>query len=231
MFTFMFWSFCLCVLSDGARAHSYDQSQSGDFNVQVDLKDLHIIALIKDGKEEYVDYDYAYDYSEMTIKPQNGTTPKPLNVTNSNVNSTTVEKLNTTEAVPLDTTTAAAVLNSSYAEAEAPATVAPAPAAATVAPAPAVTTAAPAPADISTTAAPETVSLGNHTDSSIVNIVQTNSTASNASLPGCKKGFVMNQKGDCELKLPNAGNALLKLVKLSQKLKLRREKRRSTARG
>lgn len=54
MFTFMFWSFCLCVLSDGARAHSYDQSQSGDFNVQVDLKDLHIIALMKDGKEEYV---------------------------------------------------------------------------------------------------------------------------------------------------------------------------------
>lgn len=45
----------MCVmLAEYADAASFDQSQSGNLNVQVDLKDLHIIALMKGGKEEYV---------------------------------------------------------------------------------------------------------------------------------------------------------------------------------
>lgn len=35
-------------------ASTFDQRQTGDLNVQVDLKDLRIIALMKDTKEEYV---------------------------------------------------------------------------------------------------------------------------------------------------------------------------------
>lgn len=47
--------FLLCsLLTNYAESASYDQRQTGNLNVQVDLKDIHIIALMKGGKEEYV---------------------------------------------------------------------------------------------------------------------------------------------------------------------------------
>ncbi|KAL0842142.1 hypothetical protein ABMA28_014318 [Loxostege sticticalis] len=105
----MFFKICFVLyyvaLEFASAASTYDQSQTGNLNVQIDLKDLQIIALTKNTKEEYVDYDYAYDYSEMTIKPQNGTTQKPLNATSST--SADVLKDNTTIAttVFVETTT------------------------------------------------------------------------------------------------------------------------------
>lgn len=46
----MFWA----LLSGDAVCKSiYDQSQTGEFNVQVDLKDLEIIALLNGNREEY----------------------------------------------------------------------------------------------------------------------------------------------------------------------------------
>ncbi|GBP56417.1 hypothetical protein EVAR_90088_1 [Eumeta japonica] len=68
--------------ANGFQRPVIDQSQTGELNVHINLKDLHILALLKGRTEEYVDYDYAYDYSEMTIKPNNSTTPKPANVSN-----------------------------------------------------------------------------------------------------------------------------------------------------
>ncbi|XP_028156632.1 uncharacterized protein LOC114350155 isoform X1 [Ostrinia furnacalis] len=94
------------VATEFASAASiYDQSQTGDINVQIDLKDLQIIALTKSTKEEYVDYDYAYDYSEMTIKPQNGTTQKPLNVTSSTGADVLKDNTTISTTVYADTTT------------------------------------------------------------------------------------------------------------------------------
>ncbi|CAK1581842.1 unnamed protein product [Parnassius mnemosyne] len=175
---------------------SYDQSQTGELNVQVDLKDIQIIALMKDGKEEYVDYDYAYDYSEMTIKPQNRTTPKPLQVYNGTSAVTDSVRDNTTigETVFAENTTVAASIKTSsetwnttiyeY-----------------------------------TTTSRSTVVTENETIISEKN----NVTSTTESTSSCKKGFVLNHKGECERKVQGTGNALLKLVKLSQKLKLRRE--------
>ncbi|XP_018562691.1 uncharacterized protein LOC108904566 [Anoplophora glabripennis] len=46
----------------------YDQKQTGDYNIQLHLKDFQIIALLGD---DYFggDYDYNYDYSDFTLKP------------------------------------------------------------------------------------------------------------------------------------------------------------------
>ncbi|KAI5637950.1 hypothetical protein NE865_09325 [Phthorimaea operculella] len=196
---------CSCVVGYVSSAATYDQRQTGALNVQVDLKDLRIFALMKGGKEEYVDYDYAYDYSEMTIKPQNGTTPKPLNGTTVadtiNDNSTAVGiteqtildiKTNSSQSLEAGEETSKNPINETSTTTKTFETV---------------TTAA--------TEMPNTWSTKEATTA-----VPRPTTAS-----GCKKGFVMNQKGDCELKMQGAGNALLKLVKLSQKLKLRRENR------
>lgn len=45
---------CYAVLEIASAASVYDQSQTGNLNVQIDLKDLQVIALTKSGKEEYV---------------------------------------------------------------------------------------------------------------------------------------------------------------------------------
>ncbi|XP_033226136.1 uncharacterized protein LOC117178776 [Belonocnema kinseyi] len=48
----------------------YDQRQEGDVNVQIDLKDVKIIALLNsDVFDDYTNYDYAYDYADFTVKP------------------------------------------------------------------------------------------------------------------------------------------------------------------
>lgn len=85
---------------------TYDQQQTGDLNVQVHLKDIQIVALLDSSylgeygvnfiRDKYTctvkhvgwqqtdfslfqDYDYAYDYSDFTIKPitPHATTAKP----------------------------------------------------------------------------------------------------------------------------------------------------------
>ncbi|XP_038215355.1 uncharacterized protein LOC119834908 [Zerene cesonia] len=178
----------------------FDQSQSGNLNVQVDLKDLQIIALLKGGKEEYVDYDYAYDYNEMTIKPQNRTTPRPLN--------------GTTLAESDAGTSSKATITPVYNEQTEFSTKVP------------ITDLSNGPTDVtvidySTT---EKYNVQVSTEKLIpVNKNETLTLNTTTNSTKCKKGFVLNYKGDCELKLQSSGNALLKLVKLSQKLKLRRE--------
>lgn len=58
----------------------------------------------------FQDYDYAYDYSEMTIKPQHGSKPKP-NVT-STVMATPVT--NITSSIPIiEHTSEVGVINAS----------------------------------------------------------------------------------------------------------------------
>ncbi|XP_063531833.1 uncharacterized protein LOC134742547 [Cydia strobilella] len=189
------------ILSTYVDSASFDQRQTGNLNVQVDLKDIQIIALMKGGKEEYVDYDYAYDYSEMTIRPENGsTTPRPLNAT------TDAENDSTTTAFNLSTE---AIKNDTWLSAE--------------------TTQAPTASQQDTSSFTEkssevfaTASTPPSPNDKNITVIQ---TASNST--ECKKGFMLNLKGDCELKLQGTGNALLKLVKLSQRLKLKRENRRN----
>ncbi|XP_013182405.1 PREDICTED: uncharacterized protein LOC106128526 isoform X1 [Papilio xuthus] len=178
---------------------SYDQRQTGEFNVQVDVKDVQIIALMKGGKEEYVDYDYAYDYSEMTIKPQNRTTPKPTTTNGTSA---------TTDSIRDKTTIATTVLVER-----------------TISPSNISETFKTTLADVTTIKS--TVEISNVTESATTNKKNV-TTTSEPTITGCKKGFVLNQKGECELKLQGTGNALLKLVKLSQKLKLRRENKSKT---
>nr|XP_023020290.1 uncharacterized protein LOC111508888 [Leptinotarsa decemlineata] len=77
---------CLCLVSllivipsDGAPKskksdhHSphtlYDQKQTGDYNIQLHLKDFQIIAVLSDEASSLGDYDYDYDYSDFTVKP------------------------------------------------------------------------------------------------------------------------------------------------------------------
>ncbi|XP_012234017.1 uncharacterized protein [Linepithema humile] len=53
-------------------ARVYDQRQTGDLNVQIELKDLQVVALLdSELLEDYTDYDYFYDYADFTIKPSN----------------------------------------------------------------------------------------------------------------------------------------------------------------
>ncbi|XP_072944074.1 uncharacterized protein [Epargyreus clarus] len=189
----------------------FDQSQSGDLNVQVDLKGLHIIALMKGGKEEYVDYDYAYDYSDMTIKPQNRTTPRPLNVTSTTVEPDAVkDNVTITTTVILEATTPTQAFESTGVTQNQ-----------TI--------------DNENSTVKNKVTTYNATDSPVLirdtTVATTSFVSSNTTTTptSCKKGFVINSKGDCELQLQGAGNALLKLVKLSQKMKLRRENKSDNA--
>lgn len=54
MCTKMLLLLCPLISTFANSASTFDQRQTGDLNVQVDLKDLRIIALMKDTKEEYV---------------------------------------------------------------------------------------------------------------------------------------------------------------------------------
>ncbi|XP_011689964.1 PREDICTED: uncharacterized protein LOC105451291 [Wasmannia auropunctata] len=50
----------------------YDQRQTGDTNVQIELKDVQVIALLNSELlDDYTDYDYFYDYADFTVKPGN----------------------------------------------------------------------------------------------------------------------------------------------------------------
>ncbi|XP_030759324.1 uncharacterized protein LOC115884785 [Sitophilus oryzae] len=76
----------------------YDQKQTGDFNLQVHLKDLQIIAIVGD-EALGGDYDYAYDDSDFTIKPPH----KPSTSTTTTSKPTTTS---TTTTTTTSTTTA-----------------------------------------------------------------------------------------------------------------------------
>ncbi|KAK5644723.1 hypothetical protein RI129_006023 [Pyrocoelia pectoralis] len=54
---------------------TFDQKQTGDYNVQVHLKDFHIFAVLGDDSWGSLgDYDYNYDYSDLTVKPTGSST-------------------------------------------------------------------------------------------------------------------------------------------------------------
>ncbi|KAJ8681221.1 hypothetical protein QAD02_017008 [Eretmocerus hayati] len=61
---------------------SFDQRQDGNVNVQIDLKDVRVVALIdSDAFDDYSNIDYAYDYADFTIKPKPTAKPKPISTT------------------------------------------------------------------------------------------------------------------------------------------------------
>ncbi|XP_031843376.1 uncharacterized protein LOC116431709 [Nomia melanderi] len=72
---------------------TYDQRQTGDLNVQVHLKDVHVLALLdKELLDDYTDYDYFYDYPDFTVKPSEvPVKPTPASETSSPSSDTTVE--------------------------------------------------------------------------------------------------------------------------------------------
>ncbi|KAF6205979.1 hypothetical protein GE061_017203 [Apolygus lucorum] len=45
----------------------YDQSQTGDYNVHLDLKNVELLAFLDDSSPSFGEYDY--DYGELTLKP------------------------------------------------------------------------------------------------------------------------------------------------------------------
>lgn len=129
----------------------------------------------------FQDYDYAYDYSEMTIKPQNSTTEKPFNITttdfsNENFTETTTEKI--VEMPPIKNSSVVSQDNAT--------------------------------ASFHTSASPttaDTISSMSYMTSSSDNMERMTTTqiptiANNTTQ--CKKGFVINRKGECELKLQNS---------------------------
>ncbi|XP_077300572.1 uncharacterized protein LOC143921237 [Arctopsyche grandis] len=77
---------------------TYDQRQTGDYNIHISLKDIRIIALLSGGLGGSEDYDYNYDYSEMTIKPSPGETNKTKSTTTQSTitSNTTVDDSSTT---------------------------------------------------------------------------------------------------------------------------------------
>ncbi|XP_018398594.1 PREDICTED: uncharacterized protein LOC108776474 [Cyphomyrmex costatus] len=95
----------------------YDQRQTGDVNVQIDLNDLQVIALVNSELlDDYTDYDYMYDYADFTIKPSNKpTTSSTTGTTEKNditqvsepllpQNSTDLASANNTSAIASNTT-------------------------------------------------------------------------------------------------------------------------------
>ncbi|KAK0082794.1 hypothetical protein PV325_009833 [Microctonus aethiopoides] len=63
-----------------ANPVSYDKSQTGEVNVEIDVEDVKVIALVdREFLDDYTDYNYAYDYADFTIKP----IMKPVNSTSS----------------------------------------------------------------------------------------------------------------------------------------------------
>ncbi|XP_065207474.1 uncharacterized protein LOC135836514 isoform X2 [Planococcus citri] len=86
----------------------YDQSQFGDYNVQIHLKNIELYAILDEG---ILNSEYDYDYSELTEKPLTGgqhqlisngstATAKPPsnavsgNVNNSNSNNNSLSSIN-----------------------------------------------------------------------------------------------------------------------------------------
>lgn len=126
------------------------------------------------------DYDYAYDYSEFTIKPQNRTTVKPLNGM-----STSTQRIQPTLNNSVPTIAVEEITTPSYAE---------------------EFTASTSSENITTITnttikTPET-NLTQFIETSTHIVPSLNTTAKN-----CKRGFVLNQRGNCQLKLNSTGNA------------------------
>ncbi|XP_061383265.1 uncharacterized protein LOC116767490 [Danaus plexippus] len=191
----MFIIICLLspLFSVYVNSAHIDQSQTGDYNFQVDVKDVQIFALMNgESEEDYMEYDYAYDYSQLTIKPQNRTTPRPLNIT---VISTELNNLkdNLTTVTPVQGQTIGLFTSETTSS-----------------------------DFISTTT---NYFVDDNTTEKTAEIASTKKvvTTTPRTTIKCKKGFFLNKKGECQLQLNNTGNALLKLVKLSQRMKLRRE--------
>ncbi|XP_075969656.1 uncharacterized protein LOC142972432 [Anticarsia gemmatalis] len=237
MYQFIVFSFYFGFLTQSTDCtSSFDQRQTGDLNVQIGLKNIHLIALLNGGNEEYVDYDYAYDYSEMTIKPQNGTTTqKPLNVTNTQNTqiqnnatlSTTVLADNTTEQSTVAADQSINVtnvvanhtesINSHNSDSNATATVKPVISEVIVN----TTTNAESIPNIEPTTAKVTVGASTTTTVLPDSSNDTNAT-SLASGSKCRRGFVQNHQGKCEYKVHGTSNALRRIVKLAQKIKIGR---------
>ncbi|XP_060529129.1 mucin-5AC [Cylas formicarius] len=76
----------------------YDQKQTGDYNVQLHLKDFQIIAILGDTEGALGDYDYSYDYSDFTVKPSAGSP-------------STTMKISTLPSTTTSTTAASSVVN------------------------------------------------------------------------------------------------------------------------
>ncbi|KAF5279186.1 hypothetical protein FQR65_LT03433 [Abscondita terminalis] len=79
---------------DHSSSTKFDQKQTGDYNVQLHLKDFHIFALMgDDGWGGLGDYDYNYDYSDLTIKPISSTvtSEKPLEASSTAPEASSVE--------------------------------------------------------------------------------------------------------------------------------------------
>ncbi|XP_063892214.1 uncharacterized protein LOC135117284 [Helicoverpa armigera] len=193
---------CSFLLRTTDCTSSFDQRQTGDLNVQIGLKNINIIALLKGGKEEYVDYDYAYDYSEMTIKPQNGTTPKPLNAANTTINIETQHNASTSTTALPDRTTEE-FKNSTVVSMEVTE-----PALNQTINTDVVTTLPPIVA-VPTTIIPESLNITNEAISQVKN--------------KCRRGFFQNNEGKCEYKVHGTSNALRRIVKLAQKIKIGRQ--------
>ncbi|KAJ8722667.1 hypothetical protein PYW07_003847 [Mythimna separata] len=193
---------CSVLVGTTDCTSSFDQRQTGDLNVQIGLKNINIIALLKGGKEEYVDYDYAYDYSEMTIKPPNGTTPKPLNATSTTINNEMQH--NATTSTPLLLEQSTEVIRSSTAVAVEVTEVSLNQTANSY-----VVTTLQAAADAPTTISPDSSNNSNATALPITN--------------KCRRGFAQNNEGKCEYKVHGTSNALRRIVKLAQKIKVGRE--------
>ncbi|KAK9513027.1 hypothetical protein O3M35_001310 [Rhynocoris fuscipes] len=95
----------LLVLASLAFAKvKYDQSQTGDYNVHLDLKNIEIVAILDD--TSFSNNEYDYDYGEMTLKPTANVT-EPTNVTavtkpneNSGIDSQSASTNHTTNGTP-----------------------------------------------------------------------------------------------------------------------------------
>ncbi|XP_018045952.1 PREDICTED: uncharacterized protein LOC108685598 [Atta colombica] len=96
----------IAILPAVAKA-IYDQRQTGDVNVQIDLKDLQVIALVNSELlDDYTDYDYLYDYADFTIKPP-GNRPIVSSTTEKNDATQVFEPLpsqNSTVSTPINNT-------------------------------------------------------------------------------------------------------------------------------
>ncbi|KAL1140482.1 hypothetical protein AAG570_000414 [Ranatra chinensis] len=59
----------LCLAAGAPELVKYDQSQSGQLNIQLDLKNIEVVAVLEDlGLSSLENIDYG-DYSELTLKP------------------------------------------------------------------------------------------------------------------------------------------------------------------
>ncbi|EZA48487.1 hypothetical protein DMN91_012823 [Ooceraea biroi] len=75
---FLIITTCHIIAVTPAPTKVYDQRQTGDLNVQIELKDLRVVALINSELlDDYTDYDYFYDYADFTVKPGSRPTTSP----------------------------------------------------------------------------------------------------------------------------------------------------------